>query len=254
LRRQRAARNPWILALLVLVGLTAGWQLRHRVFDLRTLADASLEPRYARGATLLVCRLPACLERFADRGLLVGTLLGDAVRLDGGAPGEEVELRPYLRQAAGPLEVSRITLPHRGDTADPRTWGPVEFDALFPLLRDELLDSLKRAGLKDSLLEVEALFLADGRAMLPGELPWKPLAGFRGEFLDRSEMARRSQMVASHRLGTRIDWQRRVLVGDSLLTAHVWRRDCRLLIPAEPGWSYEIAPEDSVKGAVLLAL
>ena len=148
--------------------------------------------------------------------------------------------RSRLREIAGlpGEETATLTVPARGALCNPSHWNETEFDALFPLLADEL-DEAKRDSLR-----VEMVWTSEGQTI-------ERRVAAADHWLDRYEMRRQASSLASHRLGAEISWNRSVKIGDSLLTEHVWNEDRLMLAPKNAAYSSWLLPKDSVRGRVI---
>jgi len=221
-RRLHDRRNPLLLAAVCVACVLLGQLGERHLVTVARVPDRSMAPELREGSYAPVCRVCAGEPRKGEI-VLAATPAGPRLREIAGLPGEET---------------ATLTVPARGALCNPSHWNETEFDALFPLLADEL-DGAKRDSLR-----VEMVWTSEGQTI-------ERRVAAADHWLDRYEMRRQATSLASHRLGAEISWNRSVKIGDSLLTEHVWSEDLLMLAPKNAAYSSWLLPKDSVRGRVI---
>ena len=224
-RRRHDGRNPLLLAVVCAACLLAGTFLERRALTVVRVPDRALGAELREGSHALVCRVPLCsaLERGATA--LVATPAGPRLRVVSALPGDTAAV---------------LAVPAAGASCNPAQWNDREFDALFPLMLDEL-DPETRDSLRLELRwtnEGETIELQTVRA---------------DHWPDRFEMRRQAEALASHRPGLDVKWVREIRLGGELLSEHVWKSDLYLFAPVNASYSHWLLPADSAKGRLLTA-
>lgn len=233
--------NPGLLVLAFLFALGVGLFLEKSVFSRVTINDRSMSPTLKEGKSSIVCRLSLCKTKVSIGDLFwINTTDRDKIRRVGALPGEEVQLQNHpIYPKPNRQEPSDLKIPQKGELSDLHSWSPLAFDALFPILVQEL-DSLDRTKLRIRIeWSNEEEFIEE---QFESAFDWS-------RYVD---LERRTSLLKSHRAGQTIRWQRRLFLAQEPLCFHQWQNDYYLFEPTSTGWSWWVLPQENILGKVII--
>ncbi len=224
-RRKHDGRNPLLLAVVCAACLLAGTFLERHALTAVRAPDRALGSELAEGSYALVCRAPLCSGTERGATALVSTPAGPRLRKVAALPGDTASV---------------LVVPAAGAACNPAQWNDREFDALFPLMLDELAPEDR-----DSL-EIALRWTNEGETIETQTVP-------ADRWPDRFEMRRQAEALASHRPGLDVKWVREIRLRGELLAEHVWKGDLYLFAPVNASYSQWLLPADSAKGRLVAA-